>query len=204
MVFGRKRAAADAGDIGLRDANDAVDPGRGDTGARASAAGGRARTCHERVGPVVDIQHGPLRAFEEDSFAGAHAFVQQPRRIAHERPDPLGDPAVLLPDLFQVEVDPDSERLRQDPLVLGHIVVQRIEDRPIQKIGHPDAAAADLILVAGANPAGGGPDRYAVRPRLAHLLHHPVEGEDHVRPVGDVEPAHHVEACLLEHLHLVD
>src|SRR5580693_9215194 len=67
--FGGERTLADPGRVRLDDADDRGDPGRADAGADAGAARGRRGRGHERVGPVVHVQHGGLRALEQNHLA---------------------------------------------------------------------------------------------------------------------------------------
>ena len=65
-LLGGKRTVADAGRVGLADPDHVLEATRPDAGARGDRArhgiGGR----HVGIGAVVDVEHGALRAFEED------------------------------------------------------------------------------------------------------------------------------------------
>ncbi len=68
--LGGERAFADPGDIGLGDAEDAVDARGSDPDTGRGARGDRVRRGDERVGAVVEIEERRLRALEEDVLAG--------------------------------------------------------------------------------------------------------------------------------------
>ena len=74
--LGRERARADARGVRLDDAQGRRDLGRADAGADAGAAGGRVGGGHERVGAVVDVEHGGLAAFHEDVLAFGQSGVE--------------------------------------------------------------------------------------------------------------------------------
>ena len=68
---------------------------------------------------------------------------------------------------------------------------------------HADTAAADLVLVAGADAPRGGADRLAIRASFAHLFHHPVERENDVGAVGNGQIRAYVDPRFLEGRHLL-
>src|SRR5690606_39522291 len=69
------RAGADAGGVGLGDAEDVVQVQRAEAGTGGGAAGGGAGAGHVRVGAVVDVQQRALGALEHDVGAGLAQLV---------------------------------------------------------------------------------------------------------------------------------
>ena len=69
VLLGRERAAADAGRVGLDDAEPAVDCAGGHAGAGREAAGARVGAGDVRVAAVVDVEQRALGAFEEEAAA---------------------------------------------------------------------------------------------------------------------------------------
>ena len=76
VLLGRERAAADAGRVGLGDPEDVADGSGRNPRARGRLSGDRVRRCHERIGAVIDVEHGALRALEEDALARLARVVQ--------------------------------------------------------------------------------------------------------------------------------
>src|SRR5690606_24612959 len=81
-VFGKalvdrgEPGAADAGGVGLADADDALDGDGRQAGTGAGAAGGGVRRGDEGEGAEVDVEQGTLGAFEEDGFTGFPRIVE--------------------------------------------------------------------------------------------------------------------------------
>jgi len=66
--FCREGSGADAGAVGLADAEDVCGVGWRGSGAGSDAGGGGVGGCDEGVCSVVDIEEGGVGAFEEDGF----------------------------------------------------------------------------------------------------------------------------------------
>ena len=70
ILLGRKGAFADPRGVGLGDAKHIIDGARPDAAADRSLGGHGVRGCDKGVGAVVNVEHRPLRALEEDALAG--------------------------------------------------------------------------------------------------------------------------------------
>ena len=198
--LGRKRAAADAGDICLGYADDAADAGGRNACAGAGAAGARAGGSDERICAVIDVEHGALRAFEEHALAVADRLVQQAGGIAHHRPDALRERLVFVANTGEVEFFVDAERLGDGDLLLHQRVVLGAEEFRVHQIGHADSAAGDLVLVARPDTARGGADGDAARAAFRHLLHHAVGRQEDVRPIADEQVLRDMDAGGFERI----
>ena len=75
MKFGRERTFADAGAVGLGDAEDVVEHVRTDAGAGAGRAGDGVGARDVRVRAVVDVEHLTLRPLKEDVGVGEQGLV---------------------------------------------------------------------------------------------------------------------------------
>src|SRR5262249_56107313 len=81
-LLGRERPLPHAGGVGLADAEDVADRPRPKPRAGRGLGGDRVGGGHERVGAVIDVEEGALRAFEKDALALAALVVEQrPYRI---------------------------------------------------------------------------------------------------------------------------
>ncbi len=76
---------------------------------------------------MIDVQHRPLRALEQHALSSAHGVVQQLGRVTDHGPNALGEPQVLIANLFVVDSFLNVEGLRQEPLVLGQQRIHRAE-----------------------------------------------------------------------------
>ncbi len=85
VEFGRKRAAADAGRIGLGDAQHIADRAGPEPRAARRRRRDGVRGGHIRIGAVIDIEQRALRALEQDALAGAPVRVEQRPHRVHDR-----------------------------------------------------------------------------------------------------------------------
>ncbi len=74
--LGGERAGAHPSGVGLENPQHGADAGRADTRAHGRATRRRIRRCHIRVGAVVDIEQGALRAFQQHRFAGLQGSIE--------------------------------------------------------------------------------------------------------------------------------
>ena len=107
---------------------------------------------------MIDIQQRALRTLEQDALALAALEVKQPphrlgvgQKLRRQRGQLFQDPAAV--DLLQIEPAAQRVVMRQQAVDL---VRQRVE---VGEIHQPDGAAADLVLIGGADAAAGGADR---------------------------------------------
>src|SRR6185295_13817622 len=75
--FRGKWSAAYPRAVGFGDADHGVDRGRRDSGSDDRSARGGAGGSHEGVGAMVDVEHGALRAFEEDGLAVSQGLIEK-------------------------------------------------------------------------------------------------------------------------------
>ena len=75
--LGRERPLADAGRVGLGDAEHVADGARAEARAGRGLAGDGVGGGDERIGAVVDVEQRALRALEQDALAGAALVVEQ-------------------------------------------------------------------------------------------------------------------------------
>ncbi len=78
VQLGRERALADAGRVGLADAEHIADRARAHAGAGRRLRRHRVGRGDEGIGAVVDIEQRALRALEQDALALAALAVEQP------------------------------------------------------------------------------------------------------------------------------
>ena len=83
--LGRKRSGADAGGVGLRDADDAVDVAGPEAGSGACTAGRRVGRRDVRIGAVVEVEERRLGAFEQHVGPGRQGVVQQAHGVGDVR-----------------------------------------------------------------------------------------------------------------------
>ncbi len=86
VLLGGERAAADAGRIGLHDADDAIDVAGRHAGAAGNADAGAVAAGDERIRAVIDVEQRALGAFEQQSLAGFCGREQQLGRVANVGP----------------------------------------------------------------------------------------------------------------------
>src|ERR1700676_1840850 len=103
MNLGRERSLADPRDVGLGDADDGADGRRSDAGAGGGAACGGGGGGDKWVGPVVDVQHGALRALEHDASAVSNDLVEEAAGVSDEGANQLCRSRVFVEHLGWVD-----------------------------------------------------------------------------------------------------
>src|SRR5579871_1933807 len=166
----RKRTAANASDVCLRDADHSVDAGRGDSGAGTSTTGRSARRGNKGVGAMINIEHAPLGALKQHLVSGSHRRMQQLSRIADHGTDFARKGQVFVANLSVVDGLLDMKRLREQLLIFSQRIVEEAEARGLVKVGDADAAASGFILIAWSDSPRSGADGYAIMPAFGHLL----------------------------------
>ena len=183
--LGGERTRAHPGGVGLEDSQHGGDPGRADAGADGRAARRRIRRRHIRIGAVVDVEQGALRAFQQHRLAGFQRGVEQQPGVGDAMPETVGllqqglDHLVGFERLAVVDLDQDLVLELQRGLdLVGQLL-------GVEHVGHPDAHAGDLVLVAGSDAATGGADLLAAHVALGDLVDGHVVGHQQVRIGGD-------------------
>ena len=126
---------------------------------------------------MIDIKQHALRAFEQDLGAGLADLLQPfPHRLRifeHEGRDlaQFGE-QLLAVDRVLLEAGAQRVMVRAQPVELGFEMIQ------MRQIAHADRAAADLVLVSGANAAPGGADLARTRRRFAQTVEIAVDRQD--------------------------
>ena len=133
---------------------------------------------------MINIKQHPLRAFEQDPPAFA------PRRV-ERRPGRPGEGEHEIGDFTQVALQPRpidrrlAEAGAQRVVVGAKPVELRSQFAEISKVADPDRAAADLVLISGADAAPGGADLALTAGVLAQRVEIAVDGKDQRAGVGD-------------------
>ena len=140
---------------------------------------------------MVDVQHGALRALEQDPGT-------PPAQLGQPLPDRLG----VGQEPRRQRVQPSDElggvdRRLAEAGAQGVVVQQQLVDPAREQVGigevaHPDGAARDLVLVGGADAAPGRADpAEAAVARGARLLARTIElavqRQDQGRVLGDAQ-----------------
>ena len=198
-----ERTAADAGDVGLLDAQHAVDVDRAHTRARSGAAGAAGRGRDVGVRAMVDVEQRALRALEQDGLALAHGIVQHLAGLGHIRLEDAGVRQVLLADLLD-RVGVQTVDLLQDGVLLDKRRLDlQAEDLLVHEVLDADALASHLILVARADAALGGADLVIAQALLVGAVKILVVRHDDMRVAADLEVLAG-DALSLEHGHFLD
>src|SRR6185437_3528973 len=187
--LGGKRAFADAGDVGLGDADYGADGGGTDAGADRRSTGGGRGTGDEGVGAVVDIEQRALGALEHHLVAGLDGVIQQHGGIGDEGRDLFRGAGVFVVDGLGIERFGAEERLRDGVLLIAGVVDVRAQQCGVEQVNDAEPAAVHLVLVGGADAAAGGADLRAAGGVLGGELDHAVVGQDDLRAIGDEELA---------------
>ncbi len=201
--LGGERAAADARDVGLGDADHAVDGARADTGAGAHTTRDRVRRRDERIRAVVEVEVRGLRALEQHGTAGLERLVHEVHGVVDHRREARHHRQVLLADLVGVEREPVVD-LGQHAVLLAQREVELLaEDLGVEEVLHAQAHAQRLVGVGGADAALGGAELVLAEEPLGDAVELLVVRHDQVRVARQLH-ARGVDALALEHVELVD
>ena len=156
-----------------------------DARADAGAAGGRVGRGDERIGAVVDVEQGGLRALEQHPVARVEGVAEQQPGVGDAGFSRSAYVGVLLDHLVDVDrlavVDLDQDLV----LLLQRALELLAEDRRVEQVLHADAHAGDLVAVRRADAAAGGADLARAEEPLGDLIQGPVVRHDQVRVGGD-------------------
>ena len=147
-------------------------------------AGERVGRGDEGIGAVVDIEHRPLRALEEDALAllpGAVEPVPDRRREGQQAGCDrqqglleLGGVGIRYPEAAPKRVVMEQQLAEPGPQGLD-----------VAQIAETDGAAADLVLVGRADAAAGRADLGAAAGLLPRLVELAVDRQDQADVLGD-------------------
>ncbi len=187
----RERAMAHARGVRLGHADHAIDRARAEADPQGRARRARGRGRDVRVGAVVEIEQGALRALEQHPPAGLQRRVKLARDVAHQRPQPRDG-------LGQLGMDGGAAH-GADPRGVGGlarmtlaVALRRGDERvAVEQVADADPGAARLVAVRSTDPAAGGADRAGAL--LGHGLGGAVVGQDDVRRRAHAETRAHVE-----------
>ena len=104
--FSGERAAADAGHVGLHDADDSVDGAGSDPSAGADPTRDGVGGGDEGVGAVIEVEVGGLGALEEDVLAGVEGLVEEVHGVGDVWLEPGDEAEVSARDVIGVEGHP--------------------------------------------------------------------------------------------------
>ena len=136
---------------------------------------------------MVDVEQRALRALEQDALAGAAQILEQRPGAVHIGQDvrrdlfELGANGFRL-DLFEPEATAQRVVMGQQPLDLA------VERGQVGEVHDADGAAADLVLIGGADAALGRADLGALGGGvLAQGVEFAMQRQDQRRVFGDAQ-----------------
>ena len=134
---------------------------------------------------MVEVEQRRLRAFEEHVLAGAQRFVDEQRRIADIRREPLGEAGVLRPDRLEVEAVGLVDALQPEVLLGERDLDLLPQDLRVEHVLHADADARRLVGVGRPDAASRRADLQVAEPPLRRLVDRDVPRHDQVRVARD-------------------
>ncbi len=185
MQLGRERAGADARGVGLGDAEHVADRAGADAGAGRRLPRHGVGRGDVRIGAVVDVEHGALRALEQDAVAAL-------ARVVEQLPDRLGVGQDLGRDLAQLaraaprRRPPSAPRPRSSALWCSSSAsILRSSASGSARSQTRMARRADLVLVGRADAAAGGADLAGAARFLAQQVELAVQRQDQRGVLGE-------------------
>ena len=183
----RERASTDAGGVGLHDAQHRSDLRRADAGAHAGTTSGWVRGGHERVGAVVDVEHGGLAALHEDVLAGIQSLIELKLRVDNHRAQTIGEAHEVIKDFIRVD-SAAVVQLDQNLVLLSQRRLNLLaQNRLIQNVLDTQARTADLVGIRRADTAASGADSALTQEALGHAVQRLVVRSNHVGIAGNAQ-----------------
>ena len=179
VEFGGERAGADAGGIGLDDAQHIADrPGPTPEPAAACARDG-VGGGDEGIGAVIDVEHARPGALEQDALAGLRAGPAR-ARPAWRRAAPSARSPSAAPAARRRRSRPGRGRAAARCGGPADVDLGR-QHFAVGQIADADGAAADLVLIGRADAAAGGADLACPAKLLAGAVEIAVHRQDQRR-----------------------
>src|SRR5919197_3042238 len=177
----RERPLAHARDIGLRDADDLVDPRRTDADPGRGSSRQRARGRDEGIRAVVEVEERPVRALEEDRPPLTERAVDEERRVRAVRPEPLRVLLVARGELLELEPWDAVDALEPDVLLGERDLELLAQDLRVEEVLDADPEPHGLVRVGRPDAAFRRADPELAEPALARAVDDDVPRHDHVR-----------------------
>ena len=195
--LGRERTGSDPGGVSLQDAEHGGDPGGSDTGSDGRPAGGGVGRGHVRVGAVVDVEQGALRALQQNGLASLQRLAQQQPGVGNAVGESLRLDKQRLGYLVYVQCLPVVDLHQHLVLELQRGADLGGQELRVEYISHPDTDTGDLVLIAGPDTAAGGADLLVPEIALGDLVDGDVVGHQQMRVRGD-QQLRGVDTAVLE------
>jgi hypothetical protein len=140
----------------------------------------------ERIGAVIDVEHGAVRALEQHALAVCDLVGDVERGVGDVRAQPLGVQRVLVADLVEVDRRPAVDLHQLDVALLEQARRALAEVLGIEQVDDAQLAARTLVLVVWSDAAAGGADLLGTEALLARDVSFAVHGGQ-VRALVDLE-----------------
>ena len=180
----REGSAADAGRVRLGDAENVVEHTRSQTGPSRRLSGDGGRRRHERIGAVIDVEHGALGALEQDPLSGPANLVKGlphgvgVRQNAGRYGQQLGKQLAV--------VHFRHAEAAQQGIVMKEQGVELFRDHlGVGEVAEADRPAADLVFVRGTDASPGGADLGSPKRVFAGLVEVAMQRQDQWSVLGD-------------------
>jgi hypothetical protein len=180
---------ADAGRVGLGDAEHIADFADGPRPEPVAAwAGHRVRRGDEGIGAVIDVEQRALRALEQDALARLAGIVEDaatPVGIGQHLAARVS--SCLLSNVTRRSTSSIAEPAAQRVVMAAGASILAVERVAVEQVAQADGAAADLVLIGGADAAPGGADLRARCSRgfFAQAIELAVQRQDQRGVLGD-------------------
>ena len=201
--FRGERTGANARDIGLLNAEHAIDGRRANARTSSSATSAARRARDERIGAVIDVEQRALRALEQNMLALAQRIVKQLSGFGHMRTNDFGEGQVGIANLVDGERTLAVHLLENGIFHLKGSLDLHAEHMLVEQVLDANAAAGSLVLIARADAAVGGADFVFAQTELGRLVELDVIGHDHVSIARDLQALAR-KAFAFEHAHFLN
>jgi hypothetical protein len=187
LHLARKRPGADARDVGLRHADNGVDPRGADADPGRGRAGYGVRRGDEGIRAVVEVEQRALGSLEQDALARGEGLVDEERGVRDERPQPPRVALVAGGDVLEGERLVVVHALQPDVLLGEGGLDLLAQDLRVEQVLDADPDPGGLVGVGRPDPTPSGADLQLAEPLLAGAVERDVPGHDQVGVAGDAQ-----------------
>ena len=134
---------------------------------------------------MIDVEHCPLRAFEQNRLALRQRLIQQHCGIRHKRRNLSRRLRVFRIHLVGIERLGVEQRVRNHVFLAHRVFDMLLQQLQVKQIGDPQPAPPHLVLVCRTNPARCCPNLYATGRILRRQFDHAVIRQNHLGAIRD-------------------
>ena len=134
---------------------------------------------------MIDIQHGALRAFEDNRLSLRKSAVQQKSRVANKRRKLFGGIGIFAKHFIRIQRIGIKQRMRDHVLFAARVFDVRAQKYAVEQVSNAQTAAPHFVFIRWTDAARRGSDFHSTGSVFRSKLHHAMVRQNNLRPVRD-------------------